>query len=399
MTEPRSPRADPGVLPCQRHLFSLPRDVHYLNCAYMSPLLKTVEEAGIAAIRRKCNPSTITPAAFFEDVQRVREVFARLINVADPHRIAIIPSVSYGMATVARNTRIGPRQNIVMAHQQFPSNVYAWRRLAADTGAKLRTIDPPDGPVRGEAWTARILESISRSTRLVALAPVHWTDGTRFDIEQIGARAREVGAAFVLDGTQAIGAMPFDVERVQPDALVCAGYKWLLGPFAIGVAYYGERYDRGVPVEETWMARPGSDDFGGLVHYRDKYRQGSIRYDVGEASNFILIPMLLAALKQLSAWGVAEIEHYCVALGAGFRKEARRLGYGVEHDAWQAAHLFGLRVPPEVSRADLQALLAVRGLSVSVRGDAVRISPHVYNDANDMALLLEVLREAVASAP
>jgi len=97
------------MLTCQRHLFSLPPNLHYLNCAYMSPLLKAVEEAGIAGIRRKRDPSAITPAAFFEDVQQVRQLFARLINAGDPHRIAVIPSVSYGMATVAKNTRIGPR--------------------------------------------------------------------------------------------------------------------------------------------------------------------------------------------------------------------------------------------------------------------------------------------------
>lgn len=386
------------MLTCQRHLFSLPPNLHYLNCAYMSPLLKAVEEAGVAGIRRKRDPSAITPAAFFEDVQRVRELFARLINAGDPRRIAVIPSVSYGMATVAKNTRIGPRQNIVIAHQQFPSNVYAWRRLSATTGAKLRTVEPPDGTVRGEAWTTRLLESINRSTRLVALAPVHWTDGTRFGVEQIAARARDVGAALVLDGTQSIGAMPFDIERVRPDALVCAGYKWLLGPYSIGLAYLGERYDRGMPVEETWMSRPESDDFGGLVRYRDKYRPGAIRYDVGEGSNFILVPMLVAALAQIAAWGVGEIEQYCRALSADFKDEVRRLGYGVEDDDWQAPHLFGLRMPAGVGRTDLQTLLALRALSVSVRGDAVRIAPHVYNDASDMAVLLEVLREAVATA-
>ncbi|NNG16165.1 MAG: aminotransferase class V-fold PLP-dependent enzyme [Gemmatimonadales bacterium] len=386
------------MLSCQKHLFSLPESVHYLNCAYMSPVLKRVEEAGIEGIRRKRDPSAITPADFFEDAHRVRRLFARLINAADPHRIAIIPSVSYGVATVAKNTRVGRRQNIVVAHQQFPSNVYAWRRLAAETGSTVRTVEPPDAATRGEEWTGRLIAAITRSTRVVALGPVHWADGTRFDLDQIAARTKEVGAALVIDGTQSIGATPFDVQRLEPDAVICAAYKWLLGPYSIGLAYLGERYDRGTPLEETWMSRPGSDDFGGLVRYRDKYRSGASRYDMGESSNFILMPMLLAALEQILGWGVEEIEAYCRALTADFREEARRLGYGIEDDAWQAPHLFGLRVPPGVRRADLQAMLALRGISVSVRGDAVRVSPHVYNDAVDIAALLEVLREAVATA-
>jgi selenocysteine lyase/cysteine desulfurase len=364
----------------------------------MSPVLKRVEEAGIEGIRRKRDPSAVTPADFFKDAHRVRELFARLINAPDPHRIAIIPSVAYGIATVAKNTRVGRRHNIVIAHQQFPSNVYAWRRLAAETGSTLRTVEPPDSVTRGEEWTARLIAAIDRSTRVVALGPVHWTDGTRFDLDQIATRARDVGAAFVIDGTQSIGATPFDVQHLEPDAVVCAGYKWLLGPYSIGLAYLGERYDRGIPLEETWMSRPGSDDFGGLVRYRDKYRPGASRYDMGESSNFILLPMLLAALEQILAWGVDEIEAYGRSLTTDFRDEARRLGYGIEDDAWQAPHLFGLRVPPGVRRADLQAMLVLRGLSVSVRGDAVRVSPHVYNDTADLAALLEVLREAIATA-
>jgi len=124
---------------------------------------------------------------------------------------------------------------------------------------------------------------------------VHWTDGTRFDLVAIGRAARRVGAAFVVDGTQSVGALPFDVREIQPDALVCAGYKWLLGPYAMGAAYFGPRYDAGDPIEENWITRRGSDDFQRLVAYQDEYAPGAIRYDVGERSNFILLPMFIAA--------------------------------------------------------------------------------------------------------
>ena len=130
---------------------------------------------------------------------------------------------------------------------------------------------------------------------MVALPHVHWTDGVRLDLEAIGRRAREVGAALVVDGTQSVGAMPFNVTSIQPDAVICAAYKWLTGPYSIGLAYYGQRYDDGVPSEETWIGRLGSEDFRRLVDYEDAYRPGAARYDVGECSNFVLIPMLIAA--------------------------------------------------------------------------------------------------------
>lgn len=212
-------------LSCQKHLFSLPEGLHYLNCAYMSPLSKQVEAAGIAGMQRKRIPSNIQPSDFFTESDKVREHFARLIATSEPQRIAILPSVSYGMAIIAKNLPITPGQNIVVAHEQFPSNIYAWSRLI-EKGVILRTVEPIESIVgRGEGWNSRIIAAIDVDTALVALPHVHWTDGTRFDLVEIGRRAREVGAALVVDGTQSVGALPFDVQIIQPDALICGAYK------------------------------------------------------------------------------------------------------------------------------------------------------------------------------
>ena len=224
------PEKDQRPLECQKDAFSLPAGSHYLNCAYMSPLPRIVEEAGSRGMLRKRNPALLEPDDFFRESQEVRTLFSGLINAPDPNSIAILPSVSYGVGVAARNTPIESGQNIVLLHEQFPGNVYAWRRLAAETGAEIRMVGPGEGPHRGRDWNDRIQESIDARTGVVALAPVHWTDGTAFDLEAIGARAREVGAALVVDGTQSVGALPIDVQALRPDALIVASYKWLLGP-------------------------------------------------------------------------------------------------------------------------------------------------------------------------
>ncbi|HEX2091129.1 MAG TPA: aminotransferase class V-fold PLP-dependent enzyme [Longimicrobiaceae bacterium] len=382
------------MLTCKKELFSLPEGLHYLNCAYMGPLSRQVQEAGIEGVRRKGDPTSITAADFFSDPDGVRRRFARLVNAPDPQRIAIIPAASYGLATVARNLLLRRGQNLVVAHEQFPSNVYSWLRLARERGAEVRTVAPPgDGPGRGEGWNARILEAIDGGTALVALGHVHWADGTRFDLEAIGARTREVGAALVVDGTQSVGALPFDVQRVQPDALVCAGYKWLLGPYGVGAAYFGPRFDGGVPLEENWINREGSEDFSALVQYRDGYQPGALRYDVGERSSPILLPMFAATLDQLLEWTPEGIQEYCWELTAGLVEEVRELGYTMEDDDWRGAHLFGIRTPSGLDPRELQAALAERRVAVSVRGSSLRVSPNVYNDAEDVAALLDVLRE------
>lgn len=389
--------AGAAALACQRDAFSLPADAHYLNCAYISPLPKAVEAAGIAGIRRKRAPAGLRTPDFFEESDRVRELFARLVGAPDPERIAIIPAVSYAVATAARNLPVGRGQNIVLLHEQFPGNVHAWCRKADAAGAGIRTVAPPPGPRRARAWNERLLEAIDRDTAVVTVPEVHWIDGTVFDLTAVSARAREVGAALVVDATQSVGARPFDLDAVRPDALIVAGYKWLLGPYSIGAAYLGPRFDGGVPLEETWIGRVRSEDFRHLTDYESAYRPGAIRYDVGERSNFILVPMLAAALRLVLAWEPARVEAYCRRLSEPLVREAAAMGFPVELDEGRAAHLFGLRMPEHCALPALEAELRRRKISVSLRGSAVRVSPHLYNDENDVGALIEALAAVTLS--
>jgi len=384
-----------GGLECQREAFSLPPGVHYLNGAFMSPLPLRVEAAGMEGMARKRNPALLGPEDFFRESDQVRAFFARIIGASHSSSIAILPAVSYGIGVVARNTPVEKGQNVVLLQEQFPGNVYGWRRLAGQRGAEVRTVGPGEGAPRGRCWNERILEAIDGDTAVIALAPVHWTDGTRFDLEAIGARAREVGAALVVDGTQSVGALPLDVGRLRLDALIVAGYKWLLGPYSIGVGYFGERYLGGLPLEETWIAREGSEDFRRLVEYRDEYQQGAVRYDVGERSNFILLPMLLEALRLVLEWGPGRIQDYTRELSRPLLEEARELGFGVEEESHRVGHIFGLRVPAGLDLEDMKTSLARENVSASLRGSALRISPHVYNDEEDTAALVRALRAAV----
>lgn len=384
-------------LVCQREHFSLPPDLHYLNCAYMSPLPRAVEEAGIRGMVRKRNPSSLVPEDFFEESEEIRNLFGSLVNAPDPSSIAILPSVSYGIGVAARNTSLEAGQNVVLLQEQFPGNVYGWRRQAWEQGAEVRMVGPGDSARRGQVWNERILEAIDHATGVVALAPVHWTDGTRFDLKAIRERTLEVGAALVVDGTQSVGALPFDVQELQPDALVCAAYKWLLGPYSIGVGYYGTRYLDGMPLEETWIAREGSEDFRGLVDYQDAYQPGAVRFDVGERSNFILVPMVIAALKLVLEWDPSRIQAYTRHLAKDLLEEATGLGYAVEEEKWRVGHLFGIRMPEGVDLTAMKDTLAREGVSASLRGSALRVAPYLYNDAGDVEALAKVLRQVVAA--
>jgi selenocysteine lyase/cysteine desulfurase len=384
-------------LVCQRERFALPPGEHYLNCAYMAPSSRRVMDAGVAAVRAGAAPARIRPPDFFHGCDAIRGRFAELIGLERPERVAVVPSVSYGVATVARNTVVERGQNIITLEAQFPSNVHAWRALCDAAGAELRIVTPPvTGRGRTAAWNESILEAINDATALVAVGAVHWTDGTPFDLERIGERAREVGAAFVVDGSQSVGAAPFGVARIRPDALVCAGYKWLMGPYSIGVTYFGERYEGGAPLEETWMSREGSDDFASLVRQGTGYRQGAVRYDVGESANFVLVPMLIAALDQLLEWGVGDITAYTRRLRDELFASPRLAALGVDVGEPGSAHLFGLRLPPDRDPEMVRGRLASMGVHVSVRGRVVRVAPHVYNDVEDLESLISGLEASLA---
>jgi selenocysteine lyase/cysteine desulfurase len=378
-------------LDCQKHLFSLEENVHYLNCSYMSPLLKSVEAAGVEGVLQKRNPFRIPPAGFFSGAAELKPLFAQLVGgTAD--RVALIPSVAYGMGLVARNLK-GPRGGqIVTVHEDFPSNVYPWQRVAQEKDLTIQVVTPPDvSRQRGFQWNEKILSAIMPGTAMVAVPHVHWADGTRFDLEAIGHRAKEVGAILVVDGTQSVGALPIDVRRYRIDALVCGSYKWLMGPYSLGVAYLGEYFDDGIPLEESWMNRLDSDNFQRLVAYEPQYRPGAARYDVGEHSNFILLPMLTAALRQILAWEPAQIQAYCRQLTAPLVAYLAAHGYWTEDAGWRGEHLVGVRLPAGIDLATLQERLAAHRVLVSVRGDSIRVSPHLYNDKRDIAALLDVL--------
>ena len=366
----------------------------------MSPLLSPVEEAGLQGVLAKRVPTDIPPSSFFEGADRVRRLFAEIVQAGDvdvtASRVALIPAVSYGMATVARNVEMAASQSIVVVGEQFPSHIYPWRQLVADTGGRIVTVEAPSAlgsPGRGVGWNERLLASIGSETAVVAVPNVHWADGTVFDLEAIGVRCREVGAALVVDGTQSVGAMPFDLEAVQPDALVCAGYKWLLGGYGMGAMVLGDRFASGRPLEENWIARAGSKAFSELTNYEDAYAPGAVRFDVGERSNPILLPMLAAGLEQILEWTVEAIQERCEFLADRVVTGARQLGYGAEEAPARAGHLFGLAPPPNVSLSDVHAAITAHKVSVSYRGAAIRVSPHVYNDEGDVDALLDALAD------
>lgn len=392
-------------LTCQRDLFSLPAGHCWLNSAYMGPLPKPVEQAGVAALAARAATVGITPADFFEPAERTRALCAQLVD-ADPESVAFVPTASCAMAVVAKNLHPGPGSNVVMPGDLFPSSVYAWRNWR-ERGVAMRMVPAPIDTAampagsaqtvsRAARWNRALLDAIDEHTALVSVEPAHWTDGTLFDLDAIGQRCRAVGAAFVIDATQCAGAMPLSARALQADALVVHSYKSMLSNYGLGFTVFGERFRDGSPIEESWLMRAESDNFARLLDYEERYAGGMRRYDSSLRANPVLIGMLEAACKLLLEWQPARIRDYLYQIERTAVERLRALGLQVADEAERAANLFGIVLPAGVDPEACRKQLAAQQIHVSVRGSAVRVSPHVYNDAVDLQRLVDALAVIVA---
>lgn len=373
----------------QKHLFDLSDNITYLNGAYMAPQLKSVTKVGLATVIQKARPNEIMPEDFFTQREILKQRFATLVDAPDYRNIAIIPSVSYGIANAANNIPINPGDEIIVVDEQFPSNVYVWQEVASKHGASITVIKPPKSfKDRGALWNQNILNAITQKTALVAMSHVHWADGTLFDLKTIRAKTKDVNAFLIIDGTQSVGALPFSVSEIKPDALICAGYKWLLGPYSTGVAYYGDAFNEGTPIEHNWMNRYNSEDFTRLTQYEDRYKEKAARYSVGESSNFVLTPMLIRAIEQLIEWSPEAIQQYCKTISTTAIQQLRNLGCFIEEDHHRAHHLFGIYLPDHIDLEKLKTKLKEENIFISFRGNAIRVSSNVYNSETDFNRLL-----------
>jgi selenocysteine lyase/cysteine desulfurase len=353
--------------------------------------LRAVSAAGHAAIERTAAPWAIKSNDWFAGAADLRERFARLIGTSAAN-VALVPSVSYGVATAARNVLVRPGDNIVVIENEYPSNYYSWQRLAAERQVQIRVARRRSVVTLTDA----VLSLVDARTAVIAVPNCHWSDGELVDLVQVGAAARSHDAALVVDASQSLGVRPLDVAAVQPDFLVSVGYKWLLGPYGLGYLYVAPRWQQaGRPLEESWLNRAGSESFATLADYTDAYRPGAQRFNQGESAQFQLIPMALAALTQIEAWSVTSIQERLSAWTRELCAHAADLGFRMQAADRRVGHMIGLEARGGLSER-IATSLAERNVQVAVRGSSIRIAPHMHSTERDLESLVETLKGIVS---
>lgn len=372
------------MLPCLREKFEIPAEVAYLDSAAYSPMPTLVREAGQLGVAEKCHPWMRDRAADTAFAERARVAAARLIGAAGPDDIAIVGSVSHAIETAARNLGVPAGSRILHVVDEFPSLVRPWQRLAAEVGATVEVVPrPADGD-----WEAAMLDAIHRPgaapLAVVALTPAHWTDGTIIPLPRIAAAARALGAAVVVDATQAAAATPIDVASLKPDFLAFPTYKWVLGPYSVAFLYAAPHRQSGRPLEENNFNRPGAD-----------FAAGARRYDRGERADPAGIPMAAAAMEFVLDLGVPQVAERLAHLGGRLAERMTAEGLAVPARVKRCGHILGAPLP--AGEADrIAAALRARDVFVSVRNGGLRVSPHLHVTEEDMERFSAALRHALA---
>lgn len=372
-------------LNCQRELFDLPAGLTYFNTASQSPCLRTSFAAGERGLRRKLMPWISERAALPGEMERCRELFGGLLGAAGDD-VAIVFSTSYGIASAAANLALAPGQDILVLEAQFPSNVYAWERLAARAGGSVRFV--PRGA--DFDWTGPVLEALDDRVGIVALPNCHWCDGALVELEPIAAECVRRGIPLAVDATQSLGVKPLNLETVPADFVVASGYKWLLCPDMMGFMYVAPKHQNGMPLELNHASRtdaPSMETGSGLG---GRLKPNARRFDMGAADSMIHMPMCVTALEQITEWSPAAIHTYLTGLVDGIADRAQERGFTCPPKSRRIGHFIGLYRDQPWPK-DLTARLAAREVHVVFRNGALRISPYLFNDEADVDRLFTAL--------
>ncbi len=369
------------MLASQRALFEMPRHICYLSAASYSPLPLRTLEAGRAAVGRKGTPWTLDASFAHQQHERARAAAARLIH-ADAADIALIPSVSYGVATAAKILKIARGTRVIVLEDDHSSPVLEWHARAEAQGFTVETIRRPDN---GD-WTSAVLAAIERPdappVSLASVSSVHWSDGGSIDIEKVGAALRQRDAVFLIDATQSVGVLAMDVTRLDPDFVIFPTYKWLLGPYGRAFLYVARRHQNSIPLEQTAGGRRDVRAENTIYFSDLSYVPDARRFDMGERDHFISLEMASIGMEMMAEWGAQSVAERLRMLTNRIAEGVRGFGVGVLEPHLRTPHILSLGFGDGIPKGLVEGL-ASEGIHVATRLGRLRVSPHVYNDEED----------------
>ena len=364
----------------------------WLNAAHQGPLPRAAVEALEAAVAMKRAPHGIDDADFLTVPRDLREALGRLIG-APPEEVILGNSASYGVQILAQSTTWRPGDEVLVVEGDFLANIFPWLPFE-EAGLSVRTVEPAGGVVEPEELEA----AVTPRTRVFCTSWVNTFTGHLADLVGLGRACRDHGVTFVVNATQALGRRPLDVSELPLDALTCAGYKWLCGPYATGFAWFHPRLVESLtPRQAYWLAMPDDADLDlndeGDYELRDDL--GARAFDVFGTANFFDYMPWQASVEYLVDRGVERAAEHTDGLVRRLVEGLDDAGYRIEGPAEDPRLSIVVASHSDPDRNPrLNEALAEAGIDVALRAGNLRIAPHLYNGEDDVDRALAVLRQA-----
>ncbi len=356
--------------------FPVIRRYIYFNNAAVAPLSTRTRAAMDELSQSFTDEGMMCAEHVFARIEEIRGRTAAFIG-AEPEEIAFTKNTNQGVLIASQGIRWRTGDNVVLPAVEFPTNVYPWMALGA-RGVDLQMVEPVGGRISAEM----LAEACNVRTRAVTVSAVQFTTGYRIDLARLGEFCRERGIYLHVDGIQWLGCLRCDLRTLKVDFLSTGGHKWLLSTPGIGIFYVRRELIDEIEVwNPGWNSVVNPRDF---LNYDFTFRDGAVRFEEA-TSNMHGIYALGASVDRFEEIGMQRVEERILSLTGILAEGLTERGYTVT-SPWRDDERSGIICfrHPEISSEELFGGLLERGIVASLREDAVRLSPHIYNSEEEI---------------
>lgn len=368
----------------------------WLNAAHQGPLPRLAVEAAEEALAAKRAPHQISDEAFVDGPRRLRELLGRLIG-APAEEIILGNSASWGLQVLANGLPWRQDDEVLVLADEFPATVFPWL-VSERHGVTVRQLELGEPVLQPE----RLEQELSPRTRVVAVNWVRSLSGHVADIAGLHEVCERAAVHLVLNVTQGLGALPFDVRQLPVAAISCSGFKWLCGPYATGFAWIRPDVLQTMhPVQAYWLALPDGVelDLGREGGHRLRHDLGARAYDVFGTANFLNFIPWAAALEYLLAQGIEAIADHDQVLVEQLIGLLEDSGYRFisPTGADQRAAIVVVSAADPGDNEALCQRLTNAGIDTALRAGNIRFSPHLYNTVEQIQYAAAILAGATTT--
>lgn len=370
-----------------RSNFSLRDGLVYLDHAAQGPLPISARQAYDGFLDNWQHMEELNKRELFETIENVRSKAGQII-MAEPDRIGISGSTTFGLNIVSAGYPWNRGDNVVLSSGDFPANIYPWRRLDAQ-GVELRLAESREAFIDEDS----LIATCDGRTRVMSLSWVQFNNGYRVDLRKLGDFCRRNGILFCVDGIQGTGVVPIDVSSLNVDLFTCGCQKWLFGPCGTAFFYLSEGADGIIhPPLMGWMSVDWGAEFSDLLRYDLPPKEGPSRYELGTYP-FQDLHALDASLDFILSYNADDIWEHVRSLTGRVAEFIRSNPLYTLLSSMEDSRRSGIVAIRTADTRKMFGFLRENKIAVSFRENSIRISPHFYNSPEDIDLLLKVMED------